>query len=41
MSFGVPTRTALPGIRIEAVDDQAFSRTGLVAKDVLLKIGSS
>lgn len=40
LNFGVPTRDPLPGIRIEAVDEAAFNRTGLKAKDVLLKIGS-
>ncbi|CAK9019172.1 unnamed protein product [Durusdinium trenchii] len=40
LNFGVPTRDPLPGIRIEAVDEAAFVRTGLKAKDVLLKIGS-
>ncbi|CAL1167480.1 unnamed protein product [Cladocopium goreaui] len=40
LNFGVPTRDPLPGIRIEAVDEAAFTRTGLKAKDVLLKIGS-
>eukprot|EP00439_Symbiodinium_sp_Y106_P024912 s2020_g3.t1 len=36
---GVPTKDFLPGIRISAVDDEAFARTGLKAADVLLRIG--
>ncbi|CAE7441051.1 ARASP [Symbiodinium sp. CCMP2456] len=36
---GVPTKDLLPGIRISAVDDEAFARTGLKAADVLLRIG--
>eukprot|EP00438_Fugacium_kawagutii_P010113 Skav203904 [mRNA] locus=scaffold1649:306602:313891:- [translate_table: standard] len=48
LNFGVPTTDPLPGIRIEAadqssgaVDEAAFTRTGLQAKDVLLQIGLS
>eukprot|EP00931_Biecheleriopsis_adriatica_P092451 TRINITY_DN66259_c0_g1_i1.p1 TRINITY_DN66259_c0_g1~~TRINITY_DN66259_c0_g1_i1.p1 ORF type:complete len:555 (+),score=109.40 TRINITY_DN66259_c0_g1_i1:44-1708(+) len=39
LTSGIPENKPLPGIRVESVGEDAFLRTGLNAKDVLLRIG--
>jgi len=39
VTTGVPETKPLPGIRVEDVSEEAFRRTGLVANDVVLRVG--
>jgi len=39
VTTGVPETMPLPGIRVEDVSEEAFRRTGLVANDVVLRVG--